>query len=772
MVANFGNTIIEGGIEPEVKVQEPVSDQSGAVLARGMQSVFADVGGIIGGVFKGNQEKEQSGILFNLQNQWLDVADAVEQGQLTQPQARTLIRNSFRTATANDPGLYEDINKLHATFMTSSGLGNIIVEGTVEEKAYNELKKSAITAGWPDVQTFQQHLAAQNQLNALKSTLEGKKAQGELATIAETNQAKQIAGTLVQTGYPWVKQRLANAMSEMESNPDNKAQILADINFEIGNKISEYDYLTSTLDNAYIIEPIKGLLDSFNKYANGTVSTELMEAELKSNQTKLELMLQADPVLGPKIAASKVLKEVGMENAGLMLWPGEAVSRLINLTAPDEGAKPVDMIDDKPETAAVLQFTRESIAKYNTDSSDPEKGKELTSAVTQVIDGIYTNSLGVNNPTEFRESIEFLGHPEVQKFVQAQGGLPSKFKDQVLDTVRQQYNTALLPAIATEWNKERDTIYMHEASAYGMGQQPDGFVGGASMTKASGKMSEMIMPVWNGSGVEFKPAAGFEDDANALAMAREANTGSTSIAMPLNNLINFMSTVGGEKPQTYYEEIASRVFGNEHTTVTDDGKQKKVKTKEQSYDIASFNSEDVDLAFQDIPESVASAATVEGGFLDFIGSKEAPKGYDQQYGGAKVQPSKPLTDMTVKEVRAHQREMLAGGSASTAVGKYQVIGDTLQMLIDNGVISPRDKFDEATQDKIAIGLMRIRGLDKWMAGEMTDEQFANELAKEWASLPVVSGKGKGKSFYAGDGLNRSFGSPEDVIAALQTMKGA
>jgi hypothetical protein len=62
-------------------------------------------------------------------------------------------------------------------------------------------------------------------------------------------------------------------------------------------------------------------------------------------------------------------------------------------------------------------------------------------------------------------------------------------------------------------------------------------------------------------------------------------------------------------------------------------------------------------------------------------------------------------------------------------------------------------------------------LNRYLEGRTTLEQFGNSLAKEWASLPVVAGKKKGRSFYAGDGLNKSLTGVDDALKAIESLVG-
>jgi muramidase (phage lysozyme) len=164
--------------------------------------------------------------------------------------------------------------------------------------------------------------------------------------------------------------------------------------------------------------------------------------------------------------------------------------------------------------------------------------------------------------------------------------------------------------------------------------------------------------------------------------------------------------------------------------------------------------------------------------LDAIGKHEAPKGYGQIYSGAKGVPSgADVSKMKLKEVQALQRLMIANGSRSTASGRYQFIKNTLNTTIIEMGLTGEEVWGPELQDQMAVHLIKKRGLNKYLDGQITREDFANNLAKEWASLPVVTNlfNGKrevevGQSYYAGDGLNKAFHKPETILALIDALK--
>lgn len=163
-----------------------------------------------------------------------------------------------------------------------------------------------------------------------------------------------------------------------------------------------------------------------------------------------------------------------------------------------------------------------------------------------------------------------------------------------------------------------------------------------------------------------------------------------------------------------------------------------------------------------MPGSRVAATGEHSSLLDFIGAKESRGNYNITVGG-KTEPN--LTNMTIAEVLEYQSGMLKRGHESTAVGKYQIIKATLQDLIKMGYASTSDKFTPEVQDRLAVGLLKRRGLDNYLAGKISKEQFADNLSKEWASLPYRTGA----SYYAGVGSNKSAGTRDSFVSVVASV---
>lgn len=164
--------------------------------------------------------------------------------------------------------------------------------------------------------------------------------------------------------------------------------------------------------------------------------------------------------------------------------------------------------------------------------------------------------------------------------------------------------------------------------------------------------------------------------------------------------------------------------------------------------------------------------------LNLIASKESGGNYNAFFGNGANQDNPRFTQMSITDVLGWQDQFVQSGSRSSAVGKYQIIRKTMRGLIKSMQLDTSNLFDENMQDKMAMKLMLGRGLKSFLSGGMSVTGFGNNLAKEWASFPVLSNiQGahrsvtRGSSFYSGDNLNHAHVDPADVEAALQKLKG-
>lgn len=155
--------------------------------------------------------------------------------------------------------------------------------------------------------------------------------------------------------------------------------------------------------------------------------------------------------------------------------------------------------------------------------------------------------------------------------------------------------------------------------------------------------------------------------------------------------------------------------------------------------------------------------------LELIASAESRGNYNAYFGNANNSKI-DFTKMTIAEVQQWQKDYLAQGSPSSAVGRYQLINTTLAEIIREVGISQDQLFDKSTQDSIAMALLEKRGSVRYANDEISQHEFAANIAMEWASLPKVIGDNTEASYYDSDGLNKSLVGTESVLRAIDSLE--
>ena len=166
-----------------------------------------------------------------------------------------------------------------------------------------------------------------------------------------------------------------------------------------------------------------------------------------------------------------------------------------------------------------------------------------------------------------------------------------------------------------------------------------------------------------------------------------------------------------------------------------------------------------------------SAGEIKSEILDAVYEAESNSNYDQWHLNAINIPEKPLTEMTVEEIMRYQ-----GDNKGPAAGAGQIKFDTLQYLIDYGTIKPTDVFTVETQDKAHSRLLDRRGFQAWVSGEMSNTDFGQNVAKEYAGIPLLADeevngvlRPRGSSRYGGSNVARiGLDDWEGLLATAKT----
>ena len=154
-----------------------------------------------------------------------------------------------------------------------------------------------------------------------------------------------------------------------------------------------------------------------------------------------------------------------------------------------------------------------------------------------------------------------------------------------------------------------------------------------------------------------------------------------------------------------------------------------------------------------------------GRILDVIAAAESQGNYNAWYGNA-GQSEVDLSRMTVDQVRDLQRDLVRRNGGS-AIGRYQILDDTLDDLQVRMGLTGSERFTPELQDRMGLLLAQDAGFDSWRRGILPDEQFANNLSRIWAGLPQDASN---TSYHEGIAGNHATVDFTFVMGALQKIR--
>lgn len=557
MAVNFGDTLPQNQIAPEAVVQEPVVNRGIERAAGIMADSLQTVGQYVGGMFGSQKLDSRAKYLSNLNDQWLDYADAVEQNRMSMAEARMRMRADFRQATADDPSAFADLNRLASDFLSSTGLGHIVEEGTPEQKANEAVRQEAATNGI----TYE----AQLKLNVRKANLQSMntewqtlQAQGGIVDETTKARGRQTIAEYGEAAYPMAQSIFEDGKARIAAGED-RAAVAADVQQKISMLASDYTAAAGMFDAAYLVAPLNSLNDAFQKYANQEIELSVLQGveSVTMAQVKQNILVN-DPGLRNVMAGFSIFKDVGvppeiLQQAFSNLPLADSLAKVFQSPETMAGApasQQASVVGTDANTTGTLQTLRQFVENGGNVSSEAQG--EIMNAINNVVNSLYTQSTGVKDPTAYREAIELLGSPATKAFIEKNGGISAEYAKQAGAVITSQYANALIPAIQNDWQGQVPVI-----DAGQLGGSNFGVTGIGQMVPTS----DVLVPRWNGSAVEFIPAPGYENNSAVLNLAAIKNNGNASIGVPLNNLINAEAALTGGDAKKIWEEKYTPMFG-------------------------------------------------------------------------------------------------------------------------------------------------------------------------------------------------------------------
>jgi len=153
--------------------------------------------------------------------------------------------------------------------------------------------------------------------------------------------------------------------------------------------------------------------------------------------------------------------------------------------------------------------------------------------------------------------------------------------------------------------------------------------------------------------------------------------------------------------------------------------------------------------------------------LDLIYSAESGRNYDAWNTQTKIKSERPLTELTVSEIMAIQDKNKDNDGGAAGAG--QIKKSTMQLLLNNKILSRDDKFTPEVQDRAHLFLLQNRGLNDFLSGQIDLNEYGHRLSKEYASLPSMKGKTPDMSYYEGEAKNSARVKPAEINAQLYAL---
>lgn len=669
MAVDFGNTGMEGGIAPSVTVQNPVQDDSGAVLANGLAGAAQWAGQMAGGIFKQQDDNAQFKVLNNYENDFLTIVDSYEQGVYTQQEAMLRARALRSQYLSNAPALRDDFDKVWTQVTKDSGLGHTLIEGTVRDRAAEAMELEGAKLGY-NPQQWQQFQANARVLDAYKQQLELTTTQNGIVTEGQKQRGLELITNVAASAVPAAQKMVNDTIAQLDAAPDasGKAEVLTAFNLNIGNAMASIEGGALGVDTAYITKPMKDLQAMVTEYANGGVELTMLENSIKSTNLMYQQMQMKDPKIASAIATMATFKEMGMQNSPEMLtqlYDPEVLERIV---AVNNGTA-ANFLDNTPASAKTFQ-TMTGVAA-TPGLSDQAQG-EVLKFTNDVIDGIYKNERSAKDGAlGYKDTVTYLASPGVRELI-ANKGISAEFAAEASDVIAKNYETVLGPAINQYWT----SVPISDPTV------------GESVGISNIPMNQLLDPVWNGSAVEFVPKAEYASNPRVIALAGDVNTGPNSIGVPLNDNINAQSALTGTDAKSLWEgTYAQKWFG-----ISKDGEEVKTQldVTPPANNISDFQPETFE--FADVEFDQASALNTELPPID--------PAYTNVDG---IDYSDYLPSIRASESSGNDQ---AANPNSTARGRYQFLTSTWNSLVNrypNSGLS-FDGRGDPNQQEVAIRL--------------------------------------------------------------------
>lgn len=592
-MADFTTSYIGGAPSSPVSPQAPVVDESSLTTLNFLGNAVSALGGAAVNFAEVRREERKAELEAQIQSQQdqaisnfsrdqLKLVDAVDMGDISSSEARMRMRANLSRYIADNPALAVDLGKAHTSVIKSTGLGDVVYEGTEAEQQQQLLETDALKAGWltPDMSAAQKQVAVDNhrafkikqlQIEDATKRLALQKAQVTLTTAGITQRSakmelaeKQARLETQQAIGGMAGDFSTNLLNKLESIRVGKEQgkytaeqaiILADqAAYEVNQFVSQAGAKAGGDYIANLTKPMNTMVENYKGYISGKVKLDALNTQNETTIAQQVLMMQGNPRVAETVAISKLFPNAAAVTTALS---NDAVIDLVRVNS-DPTTKSADILPDydagKDSVGKYLNMIEQTTGKLNTgEAVDVDETKaEVNTHLSQVL-----NSISVHGPSsqskDFKQVIDFFASPSIGNYMNSPNAqIDSQAKFNAESMLNEVYSRDLYPLIQKTY-KQSVTGGKTNLKAAGRTQVP--------VVENQVATTSVIKPVFTGAGVVFQAPAG---DNNPITR-RKVKELNDSVGALLNKIIQAKAHISGNKDYraVWQNDVEPQVFGIE-----------------------------------------------------------------------------------------------------------------------------------------------------------------------------------------------------------------
>lgn len=737
-MAEFGSQITQA---PDLAVHNTAKEgvvtqsPSGNIDNSGFATAFNAAGDAFdeaGAIFANRKKSAKEKALADFTRQQLKIADAYDQGGIkSAAEARARMRTNLLNAMEASPddhefslALIEAQNKI----LGIEGGAKIVSDRTDEENLRNAQKQKLIDQGLIGVNhseaeldtalnTLQIANAAQQKydermrtINLAKSNIELSDAQRKMNERQEQQATREYFRDFTNAGMMNMNATFKDIINS-DMSPADKVALIEQ---EYTNFLADVAPAAAVLpdsERGLYITPFERTKDLYLQLANGSLTLETLENSNKAILETQTAILLENPDIATAAAGSKLF-DFGAFDFGIQQRVISPFMELMgnNNKNPNPETPPGvgtgnNPFDGNGETAkAYKELLRIS------DAALDEGNAELTENTLFNIDAVLGNIADAEASLrqEAKNGIDFvsvLATPSFGKMMKEHG---DRFQntEEAARIIEEHYVDEVLGMVEREFTSQQVVDVEAARQAGGEGDIRD----------FTDPLSDKVTYETTSAGMQF--VAVDPTNPGAVAKARELNQ---TLKPIINTTVQAASNLQGDLNYgAAWERMAERLLGPQVGPAADDDELL----------FEDFQSGELDPKFEPVVALLDKTETGDGDYDTLLGHSD-----NNQFKDVKV------SEMTLDEVIGFQkspayRNFSKGhvGRVATPVGRYQIVGKTLESLKSRLNLSGEEMFDKDLQDQLFVALFN----ERLRRSNGNVNEAVRQLRQEWEGFKHIS----------------------------------